>query len=59
MEILEVKTNYIYEKIINSKYVLYFRTNNIYQYKTFNNRLKLRNFITENNIVLYYIKQNY
>ena len=51
--------NYIYENIINSKYVLYFRTNNIYQYKTFNNMLKLRNFIAENNIVLYYIKQNY
>jgi len=51
--------NVINEKIIKSKYVLYFKTNNIYQFKWFNNRLKMRNFIVENDINIFYIKQNY
>ena len=48
-----------YEDIKKSKYVLYFRTYNIEQFKLFNNKLALENFINENNLRIYYYVQNH
>ena len=52
-------SRYIYEKLMKSKYILYWESCNIFQWKAFNNRLGMRNFIVVNNIQQYYIKQNY
>lgn len=48
-----------YEDIKKSKYVLYFRTYNIEQFKLFNNIRALKNFIYGNNLSIYYYIQNY
>lgn len=49
----------IYEELKESKYILYWKSCNIYQWKAFNNSLGMRNFINTNNIQQYFIKQNY
>ncbi len=47
--------NSVYEKLLKDKYILFFKTINIYQFETFNNRLKLNNFIKKNNLDIYFV----
>ena len=41
------------------KYILYFKSNDIYRFELFDNRLKMNNFIRQHDIRTYYIQQNW
>lgn len=47
------------EVIKSHKYILYFKSNDIYRFKLFDNKLKMNNFIREHGIINYCIKQNW
>ena len=47
------------EVMQSHKYILYFKSNDIYRFELFDNRLKMNNFIKQYDIRIYYIKKNW
>lgn len=50
--------NIICEKYKNSKYILMFKSYDIYRVAFFDNKLKMNNYIIQYNIINYFIIQN-